>query len=137
MSIRTDSTLILLVFGIVTSGSGCQVLGIPSYRAENGTGSHLAGSGIECLADAETCPPGIFPPLPTMSHFTPGCLARWKAQRELPEPSAYPRFHPLPTRPMFSSGPNQIPFSADMGMPVQNTPYGQLPEPQKPDTPVL
>lgn len=62
--------------------SGCNLLGIPSYRAHE----------TSC---STACTPGPLPPLP-------GCLAKWQAEKELPVAPEYPRFHPLPTRPMFA-----------------------------------
>lgn len=47
---------------------------------------------------------GLLPPIPV-----PMCFANWKAKRELekalPVAPDYPRFHPLPTRPMFAPKP--------------------------------
>ncbi len=98
--------LILLVCSLLASSPGCQVIGIPSYRLDGSTGysADYAGNAaqgqscfvgeasLECPSDE--CPPTVLPPLP-------GWLAAWKAKRDLPDPPAYPRFHPLPTRPMF------------------------------------
>ena len=70
--------------------SGCTLVHIPSYRLE------------ECAAENCSSPPALLPPVPL-----PGWLARWKAQKDLPKPPESPRFHPLPTRPMFERQPNR------------------------------
>lgn len=70
--------------------SGCTLVHIPSYRLE------------ECAAESYTSPPALLPTIPL-----PGWLARWKAEKDLPQPPAAPRFHPLPTRPMFEPQPNR------------------------------
>jgi hypothetical protein len=84
---------ILLFCGILASSSGCHIVGIPSYRADS-----QAALGQSCLAEEEACPIGVLPPALPL----PGWLAKWKAEQDLPTPPSYPRFHPLPTRPMFS-----------------------------------
>ena len=71
------------------AGSGCSLFGIPSQRFGD----------VGCAA---ACDSGPLPPLP-------GKLAEWQAEKELPTAPAYPRFHPLPTRPMFASQP-QVDF---------------------------
>ncbi len=168
---------ILLLSLVLTSGSGCHVLQIPSYRAsvvdrsadqessvvdrsadqesEAYSFSHSHNSLAACsdpscsdpsCLQLDACPPGLFPPLPAWGHSTwacPGWYTAWRARRDLPDPPPYPRFHPLPTRPMFqppatdyvssSSGlpPNAVPWeqrwesppSASNPAPV----YGQLP----------
>ena len=111
---------ILLVCGLLTSSAGCQCLGIPSYRADSG-GEPLGNAGFDPQYDQYSpydcadapCPPGILPP-------PPGWLAKWKSRRDLPEPPPYPRFHPLPTRPMFSPKRGFAAHSASLG-------YGGLP----------
>lgn len=44
--------------------------------------------------------PGL--PLPLPAIPIPSCLSRWHNKESLPEAPPYPRFHPLPTRPIFS-----------------------------------
>lgn len=137
---------ILLVFGLLTSGSGCQILNIPSYRVDSPGGLHGAGgvgysrvgcdfdntmdtpNAVGCLTEQD-CPPGFFPPLGGWMHCglpVPAWYAEWRAKKDLPEPAPYPHFHPLPTRPMFQPCPvseiNQ--WGTSMAAP---TPYGQLP----------
>lgn len=159
---RRQAAIIVLVCAFISTASGCQVLGIPSYRgpvsasAGRGFGNALGGSlgcavggdctqgtcgdsacasgacttarhpilsriakGARCgtlgnhgrdqlasgsIAEAETYRTGLLPPIPV-----PGWLADWQAKRDLeealPEAPEYPRFHPLPTRPMFESQP--------------------------------
>lgn len=96
---------LLLLGGLFMGGSGCHVLGIPSYRADAGLGS---AEGAVACSDAQCsdvqCPPTVLPPLP-------GWLAARRAKKDLPQPAPYPRFHPLPTRPMFS--PAETNFGAD------------------------
>ncbi len=83
--------------------SGCHVLRIPSYRSDSSPDGYstyssatLSGSDALCSDSDAVCPPGILPPLP---HW----LAKWRHQEEeLPKPPDSPRFHGLPTRPMFS-----------------------------------
>lgn len=146
MTNRSAHLPILLVFGLLTSGVGCQVLPIPSYRADSGWptsydsagynsagydsagydsanchsasyppssagGYHTAYLGAAASESenydgscATDCPPGFFPPMQLWQGAgvpVPGWWAKWRAQRELPDPAPYPRFHPLPTRPMF------------------------------------
>ncbi len=116
-------TPILLVCALVATSTGCQVLGIPSYRAETGhVSGHMPGSpGLseqpttQLVCDGDSCrevevsefevsecgemgAPRVLPPLP-------GWLGRWHAKKELPDAPEYPRFQPLPTRPMFSQAP--------------------------------
>ncbi len=100
---------ILLVSALLSTASGCQVLGIPSYRADSG---HLRGyQPTEMMCVGDSCSeviasendemlgaPRVLPPLP-------GWLGRWHAKKNLPEAPDHPRFHPLPTRPMFSAAP--------------------------------
>lgn len=82
--------------------TGCNVLGVPSYRADavGGLPEQVCHSpeNTGFTADGEACPPGVLPPLP-------GWLHRWHAKQDIPAPAAYPRFHPLPTRPMFEPDP--------------------------------
>ena len=103
---------IVLLFSLLTSG-GCQVLRIPSYRADCGAFPESQLGGAAC--DQE-CPPGFLPPLafPAMPAVlasgvpVPGWWADWRARQDLPEAPPYPRFHPLPTRPMFSPHPAPV-----------------------------
>lgn len=147
MYYRLNSTRsILLVFGLLTSGSGCQVLNIPSYRVDAPgrlRGADVAGysqvgcefddpmhtpNSVGCLVDQD-CPPGFFPPLGGWMDCglpVPAWYADWRAKKDLPEPAPYPRFHPLPTRPMFQPRPvsDISQWGASMAAPI---PYGQLP----------
>ncbi|MCA9133238.1 MAG: hypothetical protein KDA45_08785, partial [Planctomycetales bacterium] len=81
---------ILLVLGVLTSGSGCQVLGIPSCRYAAPGGLDEAGICTEeCSSqayDAEVtaCPTGFLPPLPAW-------LSCWRTKQEA-SPPPYPRF---------------------------------------------
>ena len=117
----------LLLATIFSTQTGCHVVGIPSYRFDQPQQSSrqisdpTAGPAtydptqfdpVQCDAD---CPPGILPPLP-------GWLAKWcHKEEELPEPSPYPRFHPLPTRPMFAPRQSET-------MPISNFPGLGVPE---------
>ena len=137
---------ILLVFGLLASGSGCHVLNIPSYRADapgGMCGANVASynyAGCE-MGDPESassptgymtdgdCPPGFFPPLGCCAHGglpVPACFAAWKAKRDLPEPAPYPRFHPLPTHPMFQSPPT-LGVGQRGASTIASPQYGQLP----------
>ncbi len=116
---------------------GCQVIGIPSYRADDGCGYPVAdmstsscsvpgGFDSECAPFCESqCPPGIIPPLPVL----PGWLAEWRMRRAeekaRPQAPEYPRYHPLPTRPMFSPRKPDLPT-----MPQQAVRYGQMQSPE-------
>lgn len=113
---------ILLFCAVLTMASGCQVLGIPSYRADAGQVPGYQSPQMACVGDS--CSgvmmdehgemlgaPRVLPPLP-------GWLGRWHAKKNLPEAPDHPRFHPLPTRPLFNSTPT--------GM-DQSTAYGALP----------
>lgn len=54
------------------------------------------------------CMPGEFAPVPRPLL---SCLARWPRHQEpAAEASPYPRYHPLPTRPMFSPAPPAAPL---------------------------
>lgn len=81
--------LILTSTTVLASSAGCQLVGIPSYRSDQGSN--------QCESD---CPPGLLPP-------TPGWLARLHHKEKLPQPPQHPRFQPLPTRPMFSQDPRR------------------------------
>jgi len=99
---------ITLLVALVAS-SGCAMVQIPSYRLE------------ECAAENYSSTPALMPLVPM-----PGWLARWKAEKHLPKPPESPRFHPLPTRPMF-----QPPASAQFsGGAAEAVCYGKLPLPE-------
>jgi hypothetical protein len=106
--IRTILFLLLILPSLI----GCHVLHIPSYR--------VAGDAMG-NSDYGDCPPGtcgggMIGGLPIPALPTPGWLAKWKEKRELPDPPNYPRFHPLPTRPMFDPRPGQASIgSAGLG----------------------
>ena len=99
--------IILIVCLVMPIATGCQVLGIPSYRSD------CVGGQIDSCQSS--CPPTVLPPLPIM----PAWLSRFHRESQ-EEPPPYPRFHPLPTRPMFSPGPpnsssgaNYLPFNSN------------------------
>lgn len=104
ISIRIASivTCVTLVFSW-----GCAVIRIPSYRLE------------ECAAESYCSSPTPLPQIPM-----PGWLARWKAQKDLPKPPEAPRFHPLPTRPMFQPQPTIGHSDGSVG---ESACYGTLP----------
>ncbi len=136
---------ILLVLGLLTSG--CHVLSIPStpldgldadrlggYGASDGCCSEVVGdfsyAGVAESGQAcdDGCPADWLSPLPQrhlVAWPVPKRLAEWRARRDLPEPPAYPRFHPLPTRPMFQppAAPGAILWNGDLSAPS----YGKLP----------
>lgn len=147
---------ILLVFGILTSGSGCHVLNIPVNPAGGGCGvkscgTRICGTGI-CqgtptrsvephyysagVALDGSCPPDWLSPLPRREIVglpVPKWWADWRAKKDLPEPPPYPRFHPLPSRPMFqpqSGLSNNFEGSDHWGNSPPAPPYGQLPDTQ-------
>ncbi len=100
-------SLMLLVASVACSG--CAMIQVPSYRLE------------ECAEENYSSTPTLFPPVPM-----PGWLARWKAEKHLPKPPASPRFHPLPTRPMF-----QPPIQSEFSEPgTAAVCYGKLPLPE-------
>jgi hypothetical protein len=146
MTIHPPTALILLLFGLLTSGSGCQILHIPSYRVHEGTdGGELCSDfgperplGSEGPSGTfEGCEPGFLPPAPTWVHAgfpVPGWWAEWKAKRNLPEPAPYPRFQPLPTRPMFSPRPDTNAAGFPLGMPP-TVPGSAVPWPAVPPQP--
>lgn len=114
---------ILLVFGLITSG--CHVLSIPAYPMD--------GLGAQAASDAcdDSCPPDWLSPLPRREFVgwpVPKWWADWKARKDLPEPPAYPRFHPLPTRPMFQ--PRPVSGNNHWGGSPPPPPYGKLPDTQ-------
>jgi hypothetical protein len=136
MTIRPPTALILLLFGLLTSGSGCQILHIPSYRVHE---MHESGERGVCYSEygpeipldgesqgnaTEACRPGLLPPTPLWMHAgfpVPRWWAEWKAKRNLPEPAPYPRFQPLPTRPIFSPRPDATAAGLPLGMPSTET----------------
>ena len=113
------STIIVLLSHCLATGSGCQLLPIPSYRADQAGlvddyGGHVdgfeGGYGDEDYCDNE-CPPG-WPVIPM-----PRWYAKWREKESLPEGPDFPRFHPLPTRPMFSPRPgDRNAYPNGMGM---------------------
>ena len=110
--IQTFCSALVLAFTLALN-SGCTIVQIPSYRLE------------ECAAESCSSPPIVLPTMPTVPM--PGWLARWKAEKDLPKPPAAPRFHPLPTRPMFQPEPTT---DFGVGAPGETACYGTLPPPQ-------
>jgi hypothetical protein len=134
-----------------SSLSGCTVLSIPSYRAghcsapdwiqpgnslpeqscvepgDSGSYTQVNCEGVEC-ADGSYVP--VFPAMPT-----PKFIQRWKEHENLPEGPNGLRFHPLPTRPMFTSRPAGQAMAAQVGVgvqsglaePIGNSTYGRIP----------
>lgn len=119
ISMRFAPTSLLaagLCSAVAVISSGCAIVQIPSYRLE------------ECAVESCESPPVVLPSMPAMPAMPmPGWLARWKAEKDLPKPPEAPRFHPLPTRPMFQPQPSQD-FS--MGAPGEAGCYGTLPRAQ-------
>lgn len=109
-SLAVRHVIFAAFFVALGSSGGCAMIQIPSYRLE------------ECAAEEYSSTPALMPPLPM-----PGWLARWKAEKDLPKPPASPRFHPLPTRPMFQ--PQTTPNLAADGF-GGGACYGQLPTPE-------
>ncbi|GAB5404704.1 MAG: hypothetical protein Aurels2KO_29350 [Aureliella sp.] len=120
---RQSALAIVLVCLIFSTCTGCHVLGIPSYRSGGGEQFPLESTCGEpagvCFDDScssisdegavvDQYRTGLLPPIPMPMWF-----ANWKAKREfeeaLPEAPEFPRFHPLPTRPMFSPKPGSPP----------------------------
>ncbi len=85
----TFSALGLMLAAAMCGLSGCALVGIPSQRYADG----------DC---SNSCASGPLPPLP-------GRLAAWQAEKELPVAPDYPRFHPLPTKPMFTPKAEEFP----------------------------
>ncbi|MCA9195631.1 MAG: hypothetical protein KDB03_27855, partial [Planctomycetales bacterium] len=131
---RSWLLLTCLLVGIVPSGVGCQVLGIPSYRNDfpsleqagcTSPDSVYPSSGV---SPSGCTTPGIVPPLPKLPHW----MVPWrKEEPELPPAPDYPRFLPVPTRPMFQPKPSDYPADSNSHQ------YGHLPEPSawQPDGP--
>jgi hypothetical protein len=136
MILRPPTILILLLFSLLTSGSGCQIMHIPSYRVGESLERGALCSGSDGVATAngeypgdsvEGCPPGFLPPAPVFLRQVPLWMhagipvpawwAEWKAKRDLPEPAPYPRFQPLPTRPIFSPRPDGGAGTLPLGIP--------------------
>ncbi len=118
--------------------SGCHVIGLPSYRYDAATTGQASSMNCEngyCTQDSvtEDCQGGILPPMP-------GWLAEWRMRRQqkedLPEAPEFPRFHPLPTRPVFEARPGDdnipqiLPGSLDAGshqaaMPLDSSSFAE------------
>jgi hypothetical protein len=95
--IKINRKILILIFAcVLTSGQGCATLAIPGYRLEQ------EATAYNCAQQCENSPS----PLPSLP--LPGWWARWKAERDLPKAPASPRFHPIPTRPMFSPAPASV-----------------------------
>lgn len=143
ISSRSANRLLCMLLAGCGCLSGCSILSIPSYRLENYHPNHspCVDSGhadscshhnleIQQLDDCETTACGesnfapVFPTIPV-----PGCIERWKEHRNLPAGPQGLRFHPLPTRPMFSPKPAQLNNFAGMASGVESvTPtYGTIP----------
>ncbi|HBE67826.1 MAG TPA: hypothetical protein DDW52_06725 [Planctomycetaceae bacterium] len=79
-----------------------------------------AGDGVAASSDEhEVYRTGLLPAIPV-----PGWFANWRAKRELekalPDAPEYPRFHPLPTRPMFAPQPGAS--ASEAGFPTAAMP---------------
>lgn len=95
--------------------SGCAALSIPSYRNADGSLYPISTEASEDVTyqleeEVECDEANYVPAFPTIP--TPKCIQRWKEQKSLPEGPNGLRFHPLPTRPMFSQKPNAQPQAA-------------------------
>jgi hypothetical protein len=135
-----------------SSLSGCAVLSIPSYRAGHSSApdwnqpGHLlpehtsvescdAGSCTQGTCDMAECADGNYEPVfPTIPM--PKCIERWKEHKNLPEGPNGLRFHPLPTRPMFTPRPATQAMAAgqvgaglqsSVAEPLGNSTYGKIP----------
>ncbi len=94
-------TNLLLQLGIVSTTmlcTGCSLLGIPSHRLDN------ACQEDHCSSMAS----GNCSPLPSELPM-PACLAKWRDEKKLPKAPSFPRFHPLPTRPIFDTRETDLP----------------------------
>ena len=108
------SVRLSITFGLaLTLSSGCAMVQIPSYRLE------------ECAAESYCSAPALMPRVPQIPM--PGWFVRWKAEKDLPKPPESPRFHPLPTRPMFQPRPTT---DFGFGAPGAAACYGTLPPAQ-------
>lgn len=65
----------------------------------------------------------MLPLRPLPEFWVPGFLAKRKEKKELPEAPVYPRFHPLPTRPMFAAQPAS---TSTFTHPQDGARYGEL-----------
>lgn len=117
---------ILLFCVLLASGTGCQILGIPSYRSDGMSYGSTADACASADCSEIDCPPTVLPPIGLLPWFS-----RYRKEEE-PEAPPFPRFHPLPTRPMFSPQPGgqnsssfAFPASANEGIPV-NPGYGEF-----------
>lgn len=99
---RTITWLISSSLALGTPGCGCIV---PSVRY--GESGREFNSGVDYdetgACGSNGCEGGeqVCKDLPPYSPPLPGWAEKWKKYRELPEAQLHPRFHPLPTRPMF------------------------------------
>lgn len=135
-SLPNTTRSILLVFGILTSGSGCHVLSIPVNQAGGGCGVESCAVEIRQAIPTRSAEPHYYSAGDTLDGSclpVPKWWADWRAKKDLPEPPPYPRFHPLPSRPMFqpqSGLSSNFEGSDDWGNSSPTPPYGQLPDTQ-------
>lgn len=119
MSPRRILGIIVLVPAVLTSATGCHVVGIPGYRLDQDAICQCSGSGFDAHSGQVI---GEYSGSSIASQSGPKWLAKWRTQQNLPEPPATPRFLPLPTKPMFS-GQSELEEQAV----VSTNHYGQLP----------
>lgn len=124
---------IVLVLAFLASGSGCQMMNAPCGGVAS-IDRFACGVGSQC----EACyPPGGNPEFDEFTALEvarrgwvlPGFGARWGREESVEASPPFPRFHPLPTRPMFEPW---TPAAGDGGIPSHGaggpTPaFGRLP----------
>lgn len=135
----------LLAIGFCSSSFlGCSALSVRSDNCSQCVASRQAE--VFNAVDCETCQSSdpcddqdYQPMLPQIP--LPGCLHKWKEQRDLPDGPQGLKFHPLPTRPMFQPRPGALPLSPPWNcpsadeqatgepapLPIDSTGYGGIP----------
>lgn len=86
--------------------AGCAVMSVPNgphhfTDCEPADGLRATESCLNC-PDSQNFTHSVLPSYSRWSVPVPRCVANWHARRNIPAAAPYPRFHPLPVRPILS-----------------------------------